>query len=97
MIPMELYNLAERKHEIRLAEKNRLEAILSDFSDCLQNTIFLTTIEMNQEFILYRNEATWKTSSSILDKEENSLLYENKSQTKFESKQALASNTHSIP
>ena len=48
MVPMKLYNLAERKNEIRNAQKNKLEAILSDFSDCLQNTIFLTTIEINQ-------------------------------------------------
>ena len=32
MIPMELYNIHERKKDIRNAKSNRLEAILNDFS-----------------------------------------------------------------
>ena len=75
MIPKELYNISHSRHDIRNTASNRLETILEDFSDSLQNTIFLVTIEINNEFILFRSEVTWKTSSSILDKEESSILY----------------------
>lgn len=42
---------------------------MTDFSTSLQNTIFLSTIEMNNDFIMFRNEALWKTNSSLLQKE----------------------------
>lgn len=54
IVPVELYDICQRKKEIR-AEGEKLEVILEDFSDCLQNTIFLETIEMNNDFILFRN------------------------------------------
>lgn len=54
IVPVELYDIYQRKKEIR-AEGEKLEVILEDFSDCLQNTIFLETIEMNNDFILFRN------------------------------------------
>lgn len=69
IVPIELYNIEERKKDIRNAASNKLDTILEDFSDCLQNTIFLETIEMNNDFILFRNEAVWKTNSSLLEKE----------------------------
>jgi hypothetical protein len=39
---------------------------------------------MNNEFILFRNEAIWKTSKSFFDKEEHCIDYE--------SRQALANS-----
>lgn len=47
---------------------------------------------MNNDFILFRNQAIWKTSSSLLDKDESSIMSESKSMSNFESKQALASS-----
>jgi hypothetical protein len=94
MVPVELYNIQERRKEIRNdTSSSRLEAILTDFSDSLQNTIFLSTIELNHDFILFRSEATWKTTNSILNKEHNS-LHDSQVDSKLESKQALG---HSRP
>jgi hypothetical protein len=54
MIPKELYNISERKKEI-MNEKDVLGAILADFSHNLQNNIYLPSIEINNDFILFRN------------------------------------------
>ena len=40
--------------------------------------IFLNSLEMNNEFILFRNEAIWKTSSSFMDEEEVPIDVESK-------------------
>ena len=69
IIPIELYNIAERNNKLKYPDHEKLEVLLTDFSHSLQNTIFLSTIEMNNDFILFRNEALWKTTSSVLQKE----------------------------
>lgn len=66
ILPKELYNFSERN--LQLQPGDRLEPLLADFSSSMQNTIFLTTIEMNNEYVLFRNEAIWKTTTSFLDK-----------------------------
>jgi hypothetical protein len=65
-IPKELYDINQNSLKKEHNNSNdKLEAILGDFSNYLQNTIFLTTIQMNNEFILFRNEALWKTGKSF--------------------------------
>nr|BAJ98458.1 predicted protein [Hordeum vulgare subsp. vulgare] len=46
-IPKELYDMEQSRGKFDKSP-DRLEAILGDFSNCLQNTIFMSTIQMNQ-------------------------------------------------
>lgn len=66
-IPKELYEVNIKNNKFK-NNPDKLEAILGDFSQFLQNTIFLPSIQMNNEFIMFRNEAIWKTKRSILQK-----------------------------
>ena len=64
-IPKQLYEVNVQNNKLK-NNPDKLEAILGDFSQFLQNTIFLPSIQMNNEFIMFRNEAIWKTKRSIL-------------------------------
>lgn len=55
-----------------------LETILEKFCNHLQNNIFMPTIELNFDYILYKNEAIWKNTSSFIRNEEKVLDYESR-------------------
>lgn len=46
----------------------KLDNILFNFSNYIQNNIFLTTIEMNNDYVIYKNIAVWKTNRSFIEK-----------------------------
>lgn len=48
------------------SKMNRLDFVLNEMSSIIQDSMITTTIEMDNDYIIYRNDALLRTGRSIL-------------------------------